>query len=418
MALRPARICCLDLDTFFVSVERLHDPTLIGKPVVVGAAPGRRGVVTAASYEVRAFGVRSGMAIAEAVRLAPNAIYVPTRSGAYTPFSKQVREILERYCPLVRAASIDEFFLDFSGCERLYRQPADMDGDATIERTVTEIRGVISHELGLPASAGIGTSHAIAKIASGRAKPAGTLMIRMGEEASFLLPLPVRKFPGIGPVAERRLHAVGIETLGDLVQLGPNNRRLSALSARVIAALAPTGSAHWRVERPAFREHDPAGQVVGTISNERTFHADVDDLRKIHKQLCALAERVTWRARRRKVFARTITLKLRYADFQTLSRGRTVPPTDAEGDVLKVVHQLFEAAYTRRVAIRLLGITLSNFSPAERQLPLPFDGRQRPKIGCAVDAVRSQFGFEAIRLGAVADKSSASVSASGSPDNR
>ena len=196
------RICCLDLDTFFVSVERLLDPALVGKPVVVGARPGQRGVVTACSYEVRAFGVKSGMAISEAVKLAPHAIFLPTRHGVYTPYAGRVREVLVRHTPSVQTASIDEFYLDFTGCERLYRAAGDGDGDATIERTVRAMCAQIRAEVGLPASAGIGVSRTIAKIASGAAKPAGVRMIRAGDERGFLSPLPVRKFPGIGPVTE------------------------------------------------------------------------------------------------------------------------------------------------------------------------------------------------------------------------
>ena len=152
-----ARICCLDLDTFFVSVERLFRPDLIGKPVVVGALPRSRGVVTACSYEVRALGVRSGMAIAEAYRLAPNAIYLSGRHGEYGEYTRQVKGILDRYTPIVRTASIDEYFLDFRQCEGMYRQEADRDGDATIERVVREVCQAIQDEVGLPASAGIAT---------------------------------------------------------------------------------------------------------------------------------------------------------------------------------------------------------------------------------------------------------------------
>ncbi len=403
---RRARICCLDLDTFFVSVERIFDPSLIGQPVVVGAMPGNRGVVTAASYEVRAFGVRSGISMTEAVRLAPNAIYVPTRDGAYAQYSKQVRAIIERYSPVVRPASIDEFYIDFEGCERLYRQPTDTDGDATIARVVTEIRAAIQTELGLPASAGIGTSHTIAKIASGRAKPAGTLMIRTGEERAFLAPLSVRKYPGIGPVAEKRLHEAGIHTLDQLMTAidQPGSKRFGPLAARVRRVLRPVGAAEWREERPAFREFDPDGRTVGSISNERTFMADVHDQQQVHNQLRALAERVSWRARRRDVCARTVTLKLRYADFQTLTRSRTIAPTDTEADIMRTVFELYAQAHTRSVAIRLLGVGLSNFAQAERQLQLSFDGRPRAKISSAVDSVRSQFGYQAIRLGAVADR--------------
>src|SRR5262245_5245530 len=216
MALAAPRICCLDLDTFFVSVERLHDPTLIGKPVVVGGLPGQRGVVTAASYEVRAFGVRSGMSLRDAVALAPHAVYLPTRHGVYGQYSERVRRIAEGYTPVSQVASIDEMFLDFSGCERLYASAADSCADATIERVVRQLTDEIQVRVGLPASAGIATSRSVAKVASGSAKPRGVRMVRAGSEAAFLGPLPVRRLPGIGPVAERGLAALGIDTLAAL----------------------------------------------------------------------------------------------------------------------------------------------------------------------------------------------------------
>jgi DNA polymerase-4 len=397
----PARLCCLDLDTFFVSVERLHDPSLIGKPVVVGALPGSRGVVTACSYEARVFGVRSGMGIREAVRLAPQAIYLPGRRGEYSKHSEAVRALLGRYTPEVRPASIDEFYLDLRGCERLYRRPADVDDDAAIERVVRELREAVQRELGLPASVGIGATRAIAKMASGRAKPAGVLMVRGGQERAFVDALPVRRFPGIGPVAERGLVEAGVHTLGELLSLpaGPLRARFGGLAEAVRRGIDAERSSASR-ERPGFQEHDPVGLDVGSISNERTFHADVGEVDRVEQQLCALVERVCWRARRRQVRASTVTLKLRYADFHTITRGRSVPPTDDEAAVRAAVLGLFRAAYTRGAAVRLVGVALAGLVGPEHQLALPF-GKAAPASGAAIDAVRARFGYEAIRLGAV-----------------
>src|SRR5215470_11516510 len=216
MTLAAPRICCLDLDTFFVSVERLFDPRLVGQPVVVGGHPGQRGVVTSASYEVRAFGVRSGMSLTRAFELAPHAIFVPTRHDAYGDYAEKVRRIAEGYTPSSQIASIDEMFLDFSGCERLYRAPADENGDATILRTVRGLTAEIDARTGLPASAGIATSRTVAKVASGLAKPHGVLLVPAGTERTLLGPLPVRKLPGIGPVAEAKLVALGLATLAEV----------------------------------------------------------------------------------------------------------------------------------------------------------------------------------------------------------
>ncbi|MBX3270676.1 MAG: DNA polymerase IV [Sandaracinaceae bacterium] len=395
--MRPARIVCLDLDTFFVSVERLIDPSLEGKPVIVGGAPGSRGVVTACSYEVRAHGVRSGMSLTEAARLAPDAIYLPTRHDTYGDYAAKVREIASSYTPESRVASIDEMYLDFRGCERVYARPGDADADATIERVVREITARIRAELGLPSSAGIGSSRSVAKIASGLAKPAGVRMVRAGEEAAFLAPLPVRRLPGIGPVAEGRLVGAGITTIGALAGATIATLRpiLGAWAESTRARASGEGSAELGRDRPAFREHDEEGDAIGSISNERTFDADVGDPRAVEDWLASLTERVCWRARRRGVRARTITLKLRYADFSTRTRSKTTSPTHSELEVWPIVLELFAAAHTRpRARVRLVGLALSNLGHFDDQLEL-FERHER--LHRAVDEVRARFGFDALR---------------------
>src|SRR6185436_9441111 len=235
------------------------------------------GVVTAASYEVRALGVRSGMSLKSAFELAPNAIYLPTRHGVYGTYAERVRRIAEGYTPVSQVASIDEMFLDFSGCESLYFAPGDAGPDFTIERVVRKLTDEIEERVGLPSSAGIATSRSIAKVASGRAKPRGVLMVPAGGELAFLGPLPVRKFPGIGPVAEQKLQAAGLTTLADVVKAPlPVLRRIFGAWAEPIQRACRGQGAHeLGRERPAFQEYDPAGGTVGTISNERTFFDDV-----------------------------------------------------------------------------------------------------------------------------------------------
>jgi DNA polymerase-4 len=400
----PARLACVDLDTFFVSVERLLDPSLVGRPVVVGGRPGQRGVVTAASYEVRPYGVRSGMSMTEAARLAPDdTVWLPSRHGVYSPYAEQVRGVLERYAPEVQTASIDEFFCDFSGCELLYHQPGDADADATIERIVRELRLAIQHEIGLPASAGIGASKSIAKMASGAAKPAGVCMVVGGQERAFVEALPVRRFPGIGPVGGGRLEQAGVHTLGQLLDLppGPLRMRFGRLSRRVRGQVHPRRLAPLSRDRPAFSEHDVAGVAVGSISNERTFHADVGDHERVEAQLLALSQRVSWRARRRDARARTVTLKLRTNDFETITRSHSGPATDDEHRIHGVVLELYRRNRPAR-PVRLVGVQLSNLVGPQRQLSLPFGAAERPTIGSAVDAVREKFGYDAVRLGAVA----------------
>jgi len=397
-----ARLCCLDLDTFFVSVERLLDPSLVGQPVVVGGTR-QPGVVPAASYEVRAFGGHSGMPSAEAHRLAPHAIFLPTRHGVYSPYAARVRTILERYSPEVQTASIDEFFVDFAGCESLYADPGDRDGDATIERVAWHMRDTVQSELGLPSSAGIGATRTVAKIASGLAKPAGVVLVPVGEEEARFASLPVRKVPGIGPVTEGRLVAAGIETVGQLLEVrsGPLHVRFARTADGVRRALDPSSGIRLGRDRPAFLELDAQHETMGSISNERTFFSDIGDPAAVERQLLALSERVCWRARKREIQARTVTLKLRYADFQTLTRSRSLPrPTNEDRRVYATVLRLLKAAWTRKRSVRLVGVALSNLSGPSSQLTL-FGGASRPRpVGPAIDAVRARFGYDAIRLGA------------------
>ena len=390
------RLCCLDLDTFFVSVERLLDPRLRGRPVVVGGRRGGRGVVTSASYEVRAFGVRSGMSIREASERAPaDAIFVPGNAEAHSDYSDRARAIVERYSPIVIAASIDEHYIDFHGCERLYQRPGDADDDETILRTVREMTHAIDRELGLPASAGIAVSKPMAKVASGLAKPQGVLLVRAGTEADTLAPLPVRKLPGIGPTSETRLRSLGIETLGQLVAAPEAMLRpiFGAYTAGIRLAARGDGAGELGRERPAFREYDPRGVVAGTISNERTFmESSAETAREVLSGLC---ERVSSRARRRGVIAGQITLKLRYIDFDTLTRGRTIAPTSVDVELHRVASELYREARIRDLPIRLLGVALAKLRLDAVQLPL-FDAGERRCL--AVDRVRDRFGYHAVHL--------------------
>lgn len=389
------RICCLDLDTFFVSVERLYDPSLEGKAVVVGGSKGGSGVVLSCSYEARAFGVRSGISIRDATRLAPSAVFLPGRHDAYAGYSEGARQIVERYSPIVRAASIDEHYIDFHGCERLYRQPGDADEDETILRVVREMTPAIKGELGLPASAGIAATKPMAKVASGLAKPCGVRLVPAGAEAPTLAPLGVRKLPGIGPVAERRLHEIGIVTLGQVASAPEDvlRRVFGAHASAIRSAAAGGGASALGRERPAFREHDPRGERLGSISNERTFvergTAETDAV------LSSLCERVCFRARRRGVKARTVTLRLRWTDFTTITRSRTVAATHCDLAVRDVVFGLYREARIRPMGVRLLGVALSNLEVEGGQLEL-FDRSERRSI--AVDGVRRKFGYDAVHL--------------------
>ncbi len=391
---RP-RICCLDLDTFFVSVERLLNPALDGQPVIVGGRPGQRGVVTACSYEVRRLGVRSGMSLTDATRLAPHAIFLPTRHGVYEPYARQVRAIAARFSPEIQVASIDEMYMSFEGCERLYRDSPDEPGDETIHRVVGTMVRTIRDEIGLPASAGIATTRSTAKIACGLAKPAGVVLIAAGDEPRILAPLSVRKLPGIGPVTEARLAERRIATLGQLAQMSVAELRpvVGAWAESVRARARGEGLTRLGRERPAFQEFDRDGGVIGSISNERTFREDVGDHRVISSMLCALSERVCWRARKRGVKAKTVSVKLRYTDFRTITRSKTIEPTDDEDRVHRAVRQLYGRARQSTMRVRLLGVALSNLS-LDRQLTL-MPGPDA--LNHTIDEIRARFGYDSVR---------------------
>jgi DNA polymerase-4 len=394
---RLARICCVDLDTFFVSVERLLDPSLRGRAVVVGGRKGGRGVVTSASYEARAFGVRSGISIRDATKLAPHAVFVEGHMTEYSEYSRRAREIVERYSPIVIAASIDEQYVDFHGCESLYRRPGDGGDDATIVRVVREMVRAIEDELGLPASAGLATSKSLAKIACGLAKPNGVFFVPAGAERATLAPLPVRKLPGIGPVSSERLHELGIETLAQLAEASDAALRpiFGAYTAGIRRDAVGLGGNDLGRERPAFREHDPHGAAHGSISNERTFvETSADTTESV---ICGLCEHVCSRARRRGIRAGRVTLRLRYVDFHTITRSKTITPTSVDVEVHRVVLQLYRRERTRPLAIRLIGVALSKLSHEPSQLSLATfdDGVKRSRT---IDAVRAKFGYDAVHL--------------------
>jgi DNA polymerase-4 len=336
------------------------------------------------------------MSIREASDRAPaDAVFVPGHHEAHSDYSSRARAIVERYSPIVVAASIDEHYLDFEGCERLYRSPGDGDDDATILRTVRDMTAAIDRELGLPASAGIATSKPMAKVASGLAKPRGVLLVRAGTEAATLSPLPVRRLPGIGPVSEARLHAAGIATLGDIVVAPEALLRpiFGAYTDGIRRSARGEGSGDLGRERPAFREHDPRGAIAGTISNECTFvESGRDTAREVLSSLC---ERIGSRARRRGVLAGQIALKLRYTDFHTLTRGRTIAPTSVDFELHRIAVELYREARTRELPIRLLGVAIAKLRLDAVQLPL-FDADDRR--GVAVDRVRDRFGYHAVHL--------------------
>ncbi|HUF89195.1 MAG TPA: DNA polymerase IV [Gemmatimonadota bacterium] len=383
----PRAILHVDLDAFFVAVERLKDPSLAGRPVVVGADPrgGRgRGVVAAASYEARTFGIRSAMPIGEAYRRCPDAAWLRGSPDLYRRAARAVRGVFHRYTPAVEPVSIDEAYLDLTGTERLHGPPR-----ATAER----IRRAIAAEVRLPVSMGLATTKAVAKIASDLCKPEGFLEIWPGREAAFLAPLPLDRMPGIGPATRERLWQFNLRTLGDLARLDP--QLATGVFGDYGASLA--ARARGADERGVSGDAPPK-----SVSRECTFEEDTADVEFCESMLWYLSERAARDLRSHRLTARTVALKLRYRDFTTVVRSHTLAtPTDSERRVAGVARDLFRAAYARRVSVRLLGVGLSNLVVAAPQLDLfaaPRELAWERLIG-PLDDLRDRFGFGAVRAG-------------------
>ena len=399
MALAAPRICCLDLDTFFVSVERLLDPRLIGKPVVVGGLPRQRGVVTSASYEVRALGVRSGMSLTRAFELAPQR-RVPADAprrvrrlrAARAPDRRERTRRFRRSRASTRCSSTSPAARACTGCPAT--PTPTRRSSASFAQLTAEIRG----RVGLPASAGIATSRSVAKVASGLAKPRRRAARAGGQrKRSCSVRCRCASFPASGRSRSRSSHALGLTTLAD-VAAAPTavlRRIFGAWAESIQRGCRGLGAHELGRERPAFQEHDPEGCAVGTISNERTFREDVRDPASIDAMLCSLCERVCWRARKRGVKARTVTLKLRYADFQTLTRSRTITPTCSELELYPVVSRPVRSRApppARDPPARHRALNLGTY---DEQLSLFDDGRALHR---AVDGIRKRYGYDALRI--------------------
>src|SRR5881227_3007281 len=301
----------VDMDAFFVSVEELRDPSLKGKPVVVGGRPNERGVVSAASYAARKFGVHSAMPLRTAYKLCPQAIFLDGHPERYREASLKVRAVLESFSPQVEMASIDEAYLDMTGTARLHGPPL---------KAAHALHQRMKADTGLNCSVGIGTSRLIAKVSSAQAKPNGVLWIVPGEEAKFLAPLDVREIPGVGKVMETHLHALGIKKVGDLARLEE-----SELADRFGKwGLALAGKARGEDAGGWFNAEVGADVDAKSISHEHTYNEDTADPARLESTLMRLSEMVGRRLREADFHARTVQLKLRYKDFTTITRAHTL----------------------------------------------------------------------------------------------
>lgn len=381
------QIIHVDLDAFFVAVEQARDPALRGKAVIVGGDPDGRGVVSTASYEARQFGVHSAMPLRTAKRLAPHAIFLRGDYAEYQRVSRLFHAILAEYTPLVESGGLDEAYLDVTGCEGLIGPP----------RTAAEgLRACIRAELGLAASTGIASNKLVAKVATEQAKPDGLFEVPAGTEAAFLAPMPLRALPMLGPNTERRLASLGFKNLGQLANAPV--AILEGLLGRHGAVIA---------QRAAGIDHSPvAGEHhAKSISREGTFATDVVDLGHLRSVLRTFAESVGAQVRRQSRRARTVTLKLRYNDFSTVSRSVTVPRPVNNDEAL---YSATDGMLTRllqadRRPVRLIGVGLSNLVDDAVQLSLePTADSKADSLSTTFDALRRKYGTRSLQTGRTA----------------
>jgi DNA polymerase-4 len=379
-------ICHVDMDAFFVSVEELFDPSLKGKPVVVGGKADQRGVVSAASYAARKFGVHSAMPLRTAARLCPHALFVDGHPSRYREYSKKVFAILNQFSPQVEMASIDEAYLDLSGTQRLHGPPL---------KAAHRLHQAIARETKLNCSLGLASAKLVAKVSSDQAKPNGVLWVLPGQEARFLAPLDVRRIPGIGKVMEASLHMLGIRKVGDL----------AALDEEFVAhrfgkwGLALSGKARGEDAGGWFDVGDR--DQPKSISHETTFSEDTGNRQQLEAALLKLSEMVARRLRDQRLYAKTIHLKLRNADFETITRAQTLDhATQLDGEIAGAITGLFRKAWDGKTRIRLIGVHAGSLEHSEGQMSLLEEestARLREAFR-AVDHIRDKYGENVISL--------------------
>jgi DNA polymerase-4 len=379
-----ACILHVDMDAFFVSVELLERPELRGKPVVVGGRPDQRGVVTAASYEARKYGIQSAMPLRTAGRLCPHAIFLDGHHAKYTEWSDRVASILTNFSPVVEMVSIDEAYLDLAGTERLHGPPF-----AAADKLLRSI----TKKTGLPCSGGLASTRLVAKVASDQGKPRGLVWVPPGCEMQFLAPLPVRKIPGIGQVTERALRALGIETVEQIAALPQE---------KLEKIFGQWGTALYRKARGGDSYEFVVDAEPKSISHNYTFGEDTDDLTVMTTVLSHLSQKACKRVREAGLAARTLTLTIRYAGFDTHTRSKTFAESSALDSVIHTAFQeLFRLHRDRGRKVRLLGVSLSAFTHGGEQLDL-LQAQQREKLQKltqAADRLRDKFGFDKVQFG-------------------
>ncbi|MFB1013413.1 MAG: DNA polymerase IV [Bacteroidia bacterium] len=371
------QIVHMDLDTFYVSVERLIDSRLVGKPVLLGGV-GDRGVVASCSYEARTFGVHSGMSMKMARNLCPQGIVIKGNSGTYSKYSKMVTEVIREAAPIVEKSSIDEFYLDLTGMDKFFG----------CYKLASELRTRITKETGLPISFGMSANKTVSKVATGEAKPDGQLKIGSGEEKPFLGPLSVKKIPMIGKKTAFMLNRMGVQKIYTLQEMP-----LELLEK----AFGKNGKMMWQKANgidnsPLIPYHEKK-----SISTERTFMKDTIDTRKLKDMVVAMVEQLAYELRHGQRVCSNISIKLRYSDFQTVSKQKSIPYTAADHTLIAHAKGLFDTLYSRRVRIRLVGVRLCDLASGGHQIDLFNDDDRIIDLYQAMDKMKARYGANAVR---------------------
>jgi DNA polymerase-4 len=370
-------IAHFDLDSFFVSVEMLQDPSLLGKAVVVGGSRDR-GVVTTCSYEARKFGVRSAMPMRKAMELCPHAIIVKSSYGLYAKYSAWVTNIIAANAPLYEKASIDEFYIDLTGMDTFFNP---------LEWTI-RLRQTIMDETGLPISFGLATNKLVAKIATDEAKPNGYLFVTPGKEKEFLAPLPVEKLGGVGKKSHQTLLGLGIYTIGDILKYD---------AGLLEKALGKWGTQLIRQANGLSDSVVSPHRESKSISAENTFEENTLDVDILLAQLVGQAERVAYELRQEKKYATCVAIKFRNANFETSTRQITIPATIADSDIIKAATDLFTKLYVPGTMVRLLGVRLAGLTDTGAQTNLFDNKTEQHALYEAIDSVKNKFGKSVLR---------------------
>lgn len=366
----------MDLDTFFVSCERLLDSKLIGKPVLIGGTSDR-GVVASCSYEARRFGVHSAMPMRMAKQLCPEAIILRGNSGVYTKFSNAVTEIIKESVPLYEKSSIDEFYIDLTGMDKFFG----------CHQLASEIRSRIIRETGLPISFGLSINKTVSKIATGEAKPNNQIQVTIGNEKPFLSPLSVKKIPMVGNVTYKAMCDLGIKTIHSIQQMPIE------MMHRVFGK---NGISIW--EKANGIDNSPVVQYQErkSISTERTFDRDTTDIHKLKSIIIAMAENLAYQLRRGNKLTACITFKIRYSDFQTYTKQERIPYSSADHKIIPVVLDLYKKLYQRRLLVRLIGVKFSHLVEGGHQIDIFEDNEKIINLYQAMDKMRERYGDRAV----------------------